>query len=276
MSLTAPRLFDSQRGQSPPIPSCSLNVSANWEIKWNEHKMNCRRFLVCLSRSSSVLAVDQQSHPSCSLCWFSSKKPFGVIFHLRSTVLICRLLRFITLLNGIYINRLWLFSNLRFSLRLNVVYKVHLSQLDQKTCANRLYYSTRVKYIFVHYDGDRGEALIWMFSLSSLLSCILGDNCCWQFRSHCIHTKDALVDKVFSWNVRTCRKLRSDSVILRDPDMQFNDRLEWSAWGRVCTDFLLHGWVLNCRKCWVSSFPSLFVFCFWSGAMWKLCTYSLP
>lgn len=32
----------------------------------------------------------------------------------------------------------------------------------------------------------------------------------------CVHTEDALVDMVFSSNVRKCRKLRSDYVTLGD------------------------------------------------------------
>lgn len=45
----------------------------------------------------------------------------------------------------------------------------------------------------------------------------------------CVHTGDALVDMVFSSNVRKCQKLRSDYVTLRDLCVQPNDRLEWCA-----------------------------------------------
>lgn len=45
----------------------------------------------------------------------------------------------------------------------------------------------------------------------------------------CVLTEDALVDMVFSSNVRKCRKLWSDYVTLRDLCVQLSDRLEWSA-----------------------------------------------
>lgn len=102
-----------------------------------------------------------------------------------------------------------------------------------------------------------------------------------------LHTEDAFVDMVFSWNVRKCIKLRSDSVTLCDLCVQLNDRSEWSAWRRLCTTShcMTESWIAGnadlalFHLCFLSLewvdlkalhlFIALIIFSHFSKRMWK-------